>query len=98
MRVLATLLLLTCQWMSRHGIRSFGAFNTPWAATYPGLLRAHGYYVGHVGKWHNGAFPYRQFDLRADTQEETDRAADPNYQAKLEEMRARFNQLKYEAR
>mgnify|MGYP003405558019 CR=1 FL=1 len=32
-------------------------FKTPWAETYPGLLRANGYFVGHVGKWHNGPFP-----------------------------------------
>lgn len=27
-------------------------FETPWSETYPGLLRDHGYYVGHVGKWY----------------------------------------------
>ena len=55
--------LLTGQWMSRHGNRAFDMFQTPWAETYPGLLRAHGYYVGHVGKWHNGRFPAAQFDF-----------------------------------
>lgn len=55
--------LLTGQWMSRHGNRSFDAFKTPWAETYPGLLRANGYYVGHVGKWHNGKFPGENFDF-----------------------------------
>jgi len=55
--------LLTGQWMSRHGSRAFDAFNTPWAATYPGVLRAHGYWVGHVGKWHNGTFPADRFDV-----------------------------------
>jgi len=38
-------------------------FQTPWAETYPGLLRANGYHVGHVGKWHNGKFPAEQFDF-----------------------------------
>ena len=55
--------LLTGQWMSRHGNRAFSAFKTPWAETYPGLLRDHGYYVGHVGKWHNGEFPAENFDF-----------------------------------
>jgi arylsulfatase len=55
--------LFTGQWMSRHGNRAFDAFRTPWAETYPGLLRANGYYVGHVGKWHNGKFPAEQFDF-----------------------------------
>lgn len=55
--------LLTGQWMSRHGCRAFTAFDTPWAETYPGLLRANGYWVGHVGKWHNGAFPKEHFDF-----------------------------------
>ena len=55
--------LLTGQWMSRHGNHAFDMFKTPWAETYPGLLRAHEYYVGHVGKWHNGKFPAEQFDF-----------------------------------
>lgn len=55
--------LFTGQWMSRHGNRAFAAFETPWAETYPGLLRARGYFVGHVGKWHNGKFPDEQFDF-----------------------------------
>lgn len=55
--------LFTGQWMSRHGNPAFAAFKTPWAQTYPGLLRANGYYVGHVGKWHNGKFPAEQFDF-----------------------------------
>jgi arylsulfatase len=54
--------LFTGQWMSRHGNRAFAAFATPWAETYPGRLRANGYWVGHVGKWHNGKFPAEQFD------------------------------------
>ena len=38
--------LLTGQWMSRHGNEAFDAFKTPWGETYPGLLRANGYWVG----------------------------------------------------
>ncbi len=55
--------LFTGQWMSRHGNKAFAAFQTPWTETYPGLLRANGYYVGHVGKWHNGKFPAENFDF-----------------------------------
>jgi arylsulfatase len=55
--------LFTGQWMSRHGNRAFDPFQTPWTETYPGLLRANGYHVGHIGKWHNGKFPAEQFDL-----------------------------------
>ena len=55
--------LFTGQWMSRHGNTGFNAFKTPWAETFPGLLRARGYHVGHVGKWHNGEFPAREFDF-----------------------------------
>ena len=55
--------LFTGQWMSRHGNKAFEAFHTPWAETYPGLLRANGYFVGHVGKWHNGKFPADNFDF-----------------------------------
>ena len=55
--------LLTGQWMSRHGNRDFKMFTTPWAETFPGLLRKNGYYVGHVGKWHNGVFPKDEFDF-----------------------------------
>jgi len=55
--------LFTGQWMSRHGNRAFDTFQTPWAETYPGLLRANGYHVGHIGKWHNGKFPTEQFDF-----------------------------------
>ena len=49
--------------MSRHGNEAFDKFKTPWAETYPGLLRAEGYWVGHVGKWHNGPFPRDRFDF-----------------------------------
>jgi arylsulfatase A-like enzyme len=55
--------LLTGQWMSRHGNRAFEAFKTPWKETYPGILRDRGYYVGHIGKWHNGSFPQAAFDV-----------------------------------
>ena len=55
--------LFTGQWMSRHGNPAMQQFNTPWAETYPGLLRAKGYFTGHVGKWHNGKFPAKEFDF-----------------------------------
>lgn len=55
--------LFTGQWMSRHGNRGFKPFDTPWSQTYPGLLRENGYYIGHVGKWHNGKFPAQHFDF-----------------------------------
>jgi arylsulfatase A-like enzyme len=55
--------LFTGQWMSRHGNKGFAAFNTPWAETYPGLLRANNYFVGHIGKWHNGKFPGENYDF-----------------------------------
>lgn len=55
--------LFTGQWMARHGNKAFQMFRTPWAETYPGLLRAKGYFTGHVGKWHNGAFPAKEFDF-----------------------------------
>ena len=57
--------LFTGQWMSRHGNPAFAMFKTPWEETYPGLLRAAGYWTGHVGKWHNGAFPAERFDFGA---------------------------------
>ncbi|MBM3878086.1 MAG: sulfatase [Verrucomicrobia bacterium] len=55
--------LFTGQWMSRHGNPAFAMFKTPWAETYPGLLRANGWFTGHVGKWHNGPFPAGNFDF-----------------------------------
>ncbi len=55
--------LLTGQWMSRHGNAAFQMFRTPWEQTYPGVLRAKGYFTGHVGKWHNGKFPAEQYDF-----------------------------------
>jgi len=55
--------MLTGQWMSRHGNRGFAMFETPWDRTFPGVLRTHGYWLGHVGKWHNGAFPVAAYDI-----------------------------------
>jgi len=55
--------LYTGQWMSRHGARRFVMWDTPWDETYLGLLRNNGYHLGHVGKWHNGAFPKDKFDF-----------------------------------
>lgn len=55
--------LHTGQWMSRHGCRGFGPWRTPWDQTYPGCLRNQGYYLGHVGKWHNGKLPAERFDF-----------------------------------
>lgn len=55
--------LLTGQWMSRHGCKAFTKFDTPFAETYPGVLRKAGYHVGHVGKWHNGPFPAKEYDF-----------------------------------
>ena len=55
--------IFTGQWMSRHGNPAFEMFKTSWEETYPGLLRANGYFVGHVGKWHNGKFPAGNFDF-----------------------------------
>ncbi len=54
--------IMTGQWMSRHGNKGFKGFNTPWSETYPGILRAQGYHTGHVGKWHCGKFPAKNFD------------------------------------
>ncbi len=55
--------LYTGQWMSRNGCVGFNMFTTPWSETYPGLLRANGYHLGHVGKWHNGPIPEENFDF-----------------------------------
>jgi hypothetical protein len=49
--------------MSRHGNPAFEMFKTSWAETYRVLLRANSYYVGHIGKWHNGKFPAEHFDF-----------------------------------
>ncbi|MEM6504901.1 MAG: sulfatase [Planctomycetota bacterium] len=45
--------LYTGQWMSRNGTTGFELWDTPWEETYLGLLRGNGYWLGHVGKWHN---------------------------------------------
>lgn len=58
--------LFTGQWMSRHGCRDFKAWKTPFAETYPGLLRANGYHLGHIGKWHNGKIPAKEYDFTRD--------------------------------
>lgn len=55
--------LYSGQWMSRHGCRNFGRWETSFAESYPALLRANDYYVGHVGKWHNGKIPEREYDF-----------------------------------
>lgn len=56
--------LYTGQWMSRHGCRGFKEWDTPWKETYPGILRANGYHLGHVGKWHNGKeIPADKYDF-----------------------------------
>jgi arylsulfatase A-like enzyme len=53
------------QWMARHGLERGGDPIPPesWARGYPALLRASGYWTGHVGKWHNGPFPGEEFDF-----------------------------------
>lgn len=51
------------QWMSRHGLTTTGASIANWSASFPSLLRSHGYWVGHVGKWHNGSFPSADHDF-----------------------------------
>jgi arylsulfatase len=60
--------LLTGQYMSRHGIDRFGKQLTPgaFARTYAGVLRAAGYWTGHVGKYDVGDPRPADFDfLRA---------------------------------
>jgi arylsulfatase A-like enzyme len=57
--------MLTGQWMSRHGNRAFAMFQTPWTEAFPARLRTHGYWVGHIGKWHNGRFPAEAYDSPA---------------------------------
>ncbi len=57
--------LLTGQYMSRHGIDQFGKQLTPdaFAQSYPGLLRAAGYWTGYVGKYDVGAARSEDFDF-----------------------------------
>lgn len=51
------------QWMSRHGQTTSTAPMANWPASFPSLLRSQGYWVGHIGKWHNGTFPSADFDF-----------------------------------
>jgi arylsulfatase len=57
--------LLTGQYMTRHGIDRFGKQLTPdaFGRTYPGVLRAAGYWTGHVGKYDVGAARPADFDF-----------------------------------
>jgi arylsulfatase len=55
--------LLTGQWMSRHRNFAFDEFKSPWEVTYPALMRANGYHLGHVGKWYHSKFPADKFDF-----------------------------------
>jgi arylsulfatase A-like enzyme len=57
--------LLTGQYMLRHGIDRFGKQLTPDAfrQTYPGVLRAAGYWTGHVGKYDVGSARPADFDF-----------------------------------
>jgi arylsulfatase len=60
--------LLTGQYMSRHGIDSFGRAIAPtaFANTFPGVLRSAGFWTGYVGKYGVGAPRTTDFDfLRA---------------------------------
>jgi arylsulfatase len=57
--------LFSGQYMSRHGIDRFGLPFTPeaFARTYPGLLRAAGYWTGYVGKYDVGPARPADFDF-----------------------------------
>jgi arylsulfatase len=57
--------ILTGQYMSRHGIDRFGKPLAPdaFAQTYPGVLRARGYWTGHVGKYDVGTPRPTDFDV-----------------------------------
>jgi arylsulfatase A-like enzyme len=55
--------IFTGQWMSRHGRTGGSSSITNWADTFPAQLRNHGYWIGHVGKWHNGSFPAADYDF-----------------------------------
>lgn len=60
--------LLTGQYMSRHGITTFGRPIAPedWRRTFPGLLRAAGYWTGYVGKYGVGRPRQEDFDFLRD--------------------------------
>ena len=60
--------LLTGQYMSRHGITAFGKPIAPdaWTRTFPGLLRAGGYWTGYVGKYGVGQARPGDFDFLRD--------------------------------
>lgn len=57
--------ILTGQYMSRHGITTFGTPITPEAftQTVPGVLRRAGYWTGHVGKYGIGQPRADDFDV-----------------------------------
>ena len=57
--------LLTGQYMTRHGIDRFGKQLTPdaFGRTYPGVLRAGGYWTGYVGKYDVGPARPADFDF-----------------------------------
>ena len=57
--------LLTGQYMSRHGIDRFGKPLAPeaFSRTYPGVLRAAGYWTGYVGKYDVGPPRPEDFDF-----------------------------------
>lgn len=57
--------IFTGQYMSRHGITAFGTPITPdaWTSTYPGVLKAAGYWQGFVGKYGVGAARPSDFDF-----------------------------------
>ncbi len=57
--------LLTGQHMARHGVTAFGKPLTAaqFADSYPGVLRAAGYYTGYVGKYGVGQPPAGGYDF-----------------------------------
>jgi arylsulfatase len=60
--------ILTGQYMSRHGIDRFGKPISPedFSDTYPGVLRAAGYWSGFVGKYGVGSIRAEDFDFARD--------------------------------
>ena len=58
--------LVTGQFYSRHRqavIQPPIYFYDYWNETYPGLLKDHGYYLGHVGKWQLANIPSDKYDF-----------------------------------